>query len=189
MPKAVGISGSPRRGGNSETLLRAALEGAQGAGAEVELIRVNELTYVGCQNCEACIEAGQCTQDDDLAGVLAKLRAANVWLLASPIYFDSVSGQFKAFFDRCWCFIHKSSKLRGPRAGAILVTYEAKRTEFYEEVARRFAAYLPWFGKFDPLEVMAEAGLGPVDAAMQRADLLDKARELGKRLVESLSAS
>jgi len=189
MPKAIGISGSPRRGGNSETLLRAALEGAQAAGADVEIVRLNELTYVGCQNCEACIQARRCTQDDDLADVLAKLPEADVWLLSSPIYFDSVSGQLKTFFDRCWCFIHKANRLRGRRSGAVIVAYGAGTCEFYQEVARRFAAYLPWFGKFDPVEVMAEANLGPPDAALQRPGLLDSARRLGKRLVESLSAA
>ena len=188
MAKAIGISGSPRQGGNSETLLRAALEGAETAGAATQLVRLNELAYVGCQNCEACMTAGHCTQDDGLATVLAALREADVWLLASPIYFDGVCGQLKAFFDRCWCFTHEANKLDGRRAGAIIVTYEAGPSPFYEQVAQRLVAYLPWFGPFDPVEVLAEPRLGPA-AASKRPDLLAKARDLGASLVGSLLAS
>ena len=189
MARAVGISGSPRRGGNSETLLRAALEGAEAAGAETILVRLNELTYLGCQNCEACITAGECTQRDDLTDVLTALRDADVWLLASPVYFDGVSGQLKTFFDRCWCFIHEANKLKGRRAGAIIVTYEAGPSPFYEQVAQRLIGYLPWFGPFDPVEVLAEPRLGPADAASQQPELLAKARSLGTRFVDSLTAS
>jgi multimeric flavodoxin WrbA len=186
VPYAIGISGSPRRGGNSETLLQAALDGARDAGAEVELVRLNELTYKGCQNCQACVTAGHCTQDDDLAPVLDKLRKADVWLLSSPIYFCALSGQLKTFFDRCWCFIHKPNKLEGKRSGAIIITYEAGPSDYYHEVATRLVAYFNWFGDFDPVEVMAEPRLGPPDAASKRPELLAKATELGKRLVAAL---
>ena len=189
MPQAIGISGSPRCGGNSETLLAAALEGAASAGATTELVRLNELTYVGCQNCEACVRAGHCTVEDGLTPVLAALREADLWLLASPIYFDSVSGQLKTFFDRCWCFIHKPNRLPGRRAGALLVTYGAGPTDFYAEVARHLAGYFNWFGSFDPVEVLAEPSLGPADAARQRPELLAGATDLGRRLAVSLSAT
>lgn len=187
MLHAIGISGSPRRDGNSETLLHAALEGASAAGAEVQLVRLNDLTYVGCQNCEACITAGRCTRDDDLARVLDALREADVWLLSSPIYFCAVCGQLKAFFDRCWCFIHGPNKLQGPRAGALIITYEAGRSDYYHQVAERLTAYFNWFGDFAPVEILDEPGLGPADAASKRPDLLAKATDLGKRLVAALA--
>ena len=187
MSHAVGISGSPRRGGNSETLLRAALDGARQAGAEAKLVRLNDLTYVGCQNCEACITAGHCVRDDDLARVLEALRAADVWLLASPIYFCAVSGQLKTFFDRCWCFIHEPNKLDGPRAGALILTYEAARGAYYHQVAQHLTAYFNWFGDFAPVEILDEPDLGPADAASKRPDLLAAATGLGARLVDALA--
>lgn len=186
MPGAIGISGSPRRGGNSETLLGAALAGASEAGAETELVRLNELAYVGCQACDACLAEGRCPQDDDLAPVIERLREADVWLFSAPIYYDGVSGQLKTFFDRCRCFTFDPGKKRRRRAGAILVTYEADRIEFYHEAARRLAAYFNWFGRFEPVEVMAEPKLGPPDAASQRPDLLGRANALGRRLVEAI---
>jgi multimeric flavodoxin WrbA len=188
MPSVVGISGSPRRGGNSETLLEAALEGARDAGAEVQMARLNELSYVGCQACDACIPAGQCPQQDDLTDVIEKLREADVWLMASPIYFDSVSGQLKACFDRCRCFIRDPAKAERRRAGALIVTYEAGPSDFYADVARHFTGYFDgWFGRFALVEVMSEPRLGPADAASRRPDLLAKAKALGERLVAALA--
>jgi len=187
MLKALGISGSPRRGGNSETLLEAALDGTRAAGAETELVRLNELSFVGCQACDACFEAGRCPQPDGLAPVLDRLREADVWLLASPIYFDSISAQLKLCFDRCRCFIRDPGKAERRRSGALIVTYEASRTAFYEDVARHFVGYFDgWFGTFGCVDVMAEAGLGPAGAAAARPELLARARALGERLVRSL---
>jgi len=188
MPHALGISGSPRRGGNSETLLHAALEGARGAGAHTEVVRLNELAYVGCQACDACFTQHRCVQRDDLTEVLARLREADAWLFASPIYFDGVSGQLKTFFDRCRFFIRDPQKAGHRRAGAIITTYEAGPNEFYLETARHLAAYFDgWFGSFARVEVMAEPRLGPPDAAANRPELVAKARALGAGLVEALS--
>jgi multimeric flavodoxin WrbA len=186
MLNVLGISGSPRREGNSETLLHAVLEGAKEAGAETEIVRLNDLTYRGCQACDACFTAGRCPQRDGLTAVIEKLREADVWIFSSPIYYDGVSGQLKTFFDRCRCFNSDPGKKERRRAGAILVTYEADRTEFYHETARRLAAYFNWFGRFEPVEVLAEPNLGPPDAASRRPGLLAKARALGKRLAEGL---
>jgi len=186
MANVVGISGSPRRGGNSETLLQAAFEGAREAGADCQMVRLNDLTYRGCQACDACFLEGRCPYQDDLAGVYEKLREADVWIFSSPVYYDGVSGQLKTFFDRCRCFASDRRKKERRRAAALIVTYEADRTEFYHETARRLAAYFGWFGRFEPVEVMAEPRLGPPEAASERPDLLVKARAMGRRLVEGL---
>jgi len=124
--RALGIAGSPRKGANSETLLAAALEGAAELGAETEIVRLNDLDYSPCQVCQGCKKAGRCIVKDDMQGVHEKLRAADIWILSSPIYFDGVSGQMKSFFDRLWCFTHEGNKLPGTRAGGVIVTYEDK---------------------------------------------------------------
>lgn len=186
--KALGFAGSPRKGGNSETLLAAALDGAAEAGAEIELIRLNDLHFRPCQVCEACKKAPVCVQRDDLHGVYPKLTEADIWLLSAPIYFDGVSGQMKSFFDRLWCFTHEPNKLPGPRAGGVIVTYEDKEREDYRHVAEVLGNYLGWFGAFDPVEILSCPGLGTsLNDARERPGLLDTARGLGRRLAEALS--
>jgi multimeric flavodoxin WrbA len=185
MVKAVGISGSPRRAGNSATLLQAALQGAAAAGAETALVHLNDLTYRGCQACADCGRGGECILEDGLTPVLATLREADVWLLASPIYHDGLSGQFKAFFDRCAAW-EGQNRLPGRRRAARIITYMDKRREDYLQVARAVPLYLGWMGDFGEVPVTEGAELGPADAAAARADLLAEAEALGRGLVEEL---
>lgn len=190
MVKAIGIAGSPRRVGNSTTLMKAALKGAAAAGAQTDIVYLNDLTFKGCQGCQPCTPDGHCRIRDALTPVFAALKLADVWMLASPIYFDGVSGQMKMFFDRCLWLTNEAgqrkARLTGKRRAAIIVTYEAGPSEGYRQVARTLANYLGWMGEFGTVEVMSEANLGPSDAAKQQPDLLAKATRMGQELVQSL---
>ena len=185
MVKVIGIAGSPRRTGNSSTLLQAVLTGAASAGADTALVHLNDLIYCGCQACEACAPEGECTIHDGLTPVFAALRLADVWVLASPIYRDGLSGQFKSFFDRCCCW-EGQNRLPGRRRAAMIVTYADKEREDYRKVAETVPFYLSWMGDFGDVEVMAAAELGPAGAVSARPDLLAKAEALGRSLVEGL---
>jgi multimeric flavodoxin WrbA len=185
MLRIIGISGSPRQGGNSETLLSAVLAGAKEAGAASSVVRLNTLRYRGCQGCDACQTTGECVLKDDLTSVQQQLREANLWVLAAPIYYDGVCGQMKLFFDRLRPFSVR--KLPGRRAGLVLITYEDKEREDYAKHARVLAGYLVWFGDFQPAETFCAADLGGPTAAKARAGLLGQAAEAGKRLASSLA--
>jgi len=193
MVKAIGIAGSPRRAGNSTTLLKAALGGAAAAGAETDIVYLNDLTFKGCQGCEPCAPDGRCRIRDALTPVFAALKLADVWVLASPIYFDGVSAQMKTFFDRCLWLTNergqRKARLNGKRRAAVIVTYEAGPSEGYRKVAQTLANYLGWMGEFGTVEVMSEANLGPSDAAKQKPDLLTKATGMGQELVRSLGGA
>ncbi|HUW81905.1 MAG TPA: flavodoxin family protein [Phycisphaerae bacterium] len=190
MVKAIGIAGSPRRAGNSTTLLEAALAGAASAGAETDIVYLNDLVFKGCQGCQPCTPDGQCRIRDALTPVFAALKLADVWMLASPIYFDGVSGQMKTFFDRCLWLTNergqRKARLTGERRAAVIVTYEAGPSAGYRKVAQTLANYLGWMGEFGAVEVMSEANLGRSGAAKERPDLLAKATEMGQELVRSL---
>jgi multimeric flavodoxin WrbA len=192
MMNVIGLAGSPRRNGNSTTLLRAAVAGSESAGAQAQVVYLNDLTFHGCQACGRCDPDDTCRIDDDLSPVLADLRQARIWILAAPIYFDGVSGQMKSFFDRCYHLTYRQGRiapqLKGPRAGAVIVTYEDKPRDDYYDVAKRLAGYLKWMGDFEPVEIVSEGNLGPAGAAGGRPELLTRAREMGSRLVEQLAA-
>jgi multimeric flavodoxin WrbA len=101
-PCVLGISGSPRRGGNTETLVDEVLRGAQEAGAAAEKVILNELTINPCQACDACQATGECLLfgDDDMPALLAKMERSQVWVLGTPVYWWGPSAQFKLFLDR-----------------------------------------------------------------------------------------
>ena len=193
MLTAIGIAGSPRRGGNSTAFLNAVLEGAEAAGAAAEVIHLNDISLRGCQGCEQCAPGGRCTVTDALTPVLSALRLADIWVLASPIYFDGVSGQMKVFFDRLHCFMMEDGeakpRLEGKRRAAIVVTSEAKPYDAYQTVVKSLAGYFSWIGDFGEVEIVCEGELGPVGAAAKRPDVVARARALGRKLVEDLRAS
>lgn len=94
------LAGSPRRGGNSDLLCDAFAQGSREAGHTVEKIYVQAQKIGGCMACYACRGTGTCVQKDDMAPLLAKLAAADVIVLATPVYFYSMDGQMKTLIDR-----------------------------------------------------------------------------------------
>ncbi len=101
MGTVLGIAGSPRRNGNTESLLREFLRGAETAGLETELIILSKLNISPCTSCDSCQKDGKCVIEDDMQKMYQKLLDARFIVFASPIYFGGVSSQLKAFIDRC----------------------------------------------------------------------------------------
>lgn len=100
MSKVLIISSSPRKGGNSDILCDQFAKGAVEAGHAVEKIRVCEKKIAPCLGCDACKKTGKCVQKDDARMVIDKMCAADVIVLATPVYFYSVCAQLKALIDR-----------------------------------------------------------------------------------------
>lgn len=100
MKNVLILSGSPRMGGNSDILCDEFLRGATEAGHRVEKIRVAEKQVAGCRACDGCKDSGICVIKDDMADILPKIIDADVLVLATPVYFYSVSAQLKAVIDR-----------------------------------------------------------------------------------------
>lgn len=188
MDTVIGIAGSARKKGNSATVMRAILKGAAEAGADTKEVYLNRLVFKGCQGCEKCTSESKCILNDELTPVLDELRKADGWVLASPIYYDSVNGQTKTFFDRCRTFTRdpetqkRMPQLKGERKGVVIVTYADKQRKDYYHEAEKLAKFLGWMGDFGKVEIISEGELGSRNAAENRPDLLAKAEELGKEL-------
>ena len=101
MKNVLILSGSPRKGGNSDLLCDEFMRGAQEAGHSVEKIRVAQKKIGYCLACYYCRDhGGVCAVKDDMSEVLEKMLRADVLVLASPVYFYSINAQMKALFDR-----------------------------------------------------------------------------------------
>lgn len=100
MKKVLILSGSPRKGGNSDRLCDEFAAGAAQAGHAVEKVRVAEKNIGYCRACYACKADGKCVIRDDMAELLQKMIDADVLVLASPVYFYSIDAQLKAVIDR-----------------------------------------------------------------------------------------
>lgn len=104
MTKVLGISGSPRREGNTEILLAAALQGAADTGADIRTLHVGELRVAGCTECNDCYATGQCSTADDMDMVYEAIEWADRVIFASPMFFMSFPAQAKAVIDRTQCY-------------------------------------------------------------------------------------
>jgi multimeric flavodoxin WrbA len=99
-PKIVAIYGSPRRKGNTATLLKKTIEGARDSGAEVEEIVLRDLKISPCLEIYGCMQAGECAIKDDFQIVRDKILASQGLILASPVFFYTVSSHTKMLMDR-----------------------------------------------------------------------------------------
>lgn len=114
MSKIVVLSGSPRKGGNTELLVNSFVEGAR-VHNDVEVISIREYKVNPCTGCNACRigSAQRCVQKDDMGRVFEKLSDADILVIASPVYFYGVSAQLKALIDRFHSPERNCLKLKG----------------------------------------------------------------------------
>ncbi len=123
----LGVSGSPRRDGNTDLLVREALRLlAERTGARTEFVRVAEHRIEPCRGCRACMRLGRCAiQDDDFEGLMARVRAADLLVLGAPVYWFGPPGIMKNFIDRTHGYYTDHTILRGKRAIIISVATES----------------------------------------------------------------
>lgn len=180
--KVLIISSSPIAGGkaNSEMLCQEFARGARECGHEVELVALREKKINFCTGCEICVQKGDgCVQQDDMKELIAKMHAADVFVLATPIYFMSVSAQLKVFIDRLIAgegYIRKSS---GKKAYFIAVS-AAKDTERNHHAATEsFRGFLKCLRTVEEGGVL-NAGGAYAPGSIEGQDWLQKAYEMGK---------
>lgn len=96
------LSSSPRKGGNSDLLCDEFLKGSLEAGNQAEKIFLKDKTIHYCTGCSVCsFYSKPCPQKDDVAEIVEKMIAADVIVMATPVYFYTMCGQMKTFIDRC----------------------------------------------------------------------------------------
>lgn len=105
MSTVIAINGSPRKNGNTATLLEEGLAGAAAAGAATEMVHLYDLEYKGCISCFACKRKngkffGKCAVEDQLSPVLEKIVQARAVLFGSPIYIADVTGELRSCMER-----------------------------------------------------------------------------------------
>ena len=134
----LGIAGSPRAGGNSDTLLTAFLDRARALGAETEKIVPASLSISPCIECRTCEKTGFCAIDDDMQRIYGLMWRADVIVAASPIFFYSVTAFLKAVIDRTQCLWARRRllKLTDPgapwRKGVFLAVGATKGEKLFE---------------------------------------------------------
>lgn len=181
--KVIGINGSPRKHGNTETLMQAVLDAAKEKGAETARFDLNALNYKGCQACLWCKQHGRCRLSDDLAKVLESIQDADAVVFGSPIYFSQLTGQFRLFQDRLYSFVGPDFKvnLKPGKKAVVIAAQGNPDLNAFKAAPEGLATSLKFLG-FSVVDIIQlEAGNSP-HAARERQDLLDRASRIGKSL-------
>jgi multimeric flavodoxin WrbA len=180
-PKVVAVIGSPRRRGNTATLVDAALEELERGGCDCTRIVLADKRIEFCSGHVFCGERA-CPHDDDMAGILEQVYAADGLILATPIYYENVSGQMKTFMDRNATRYYHEEWLAPKVVGLIAVAGESDAEDTLAAMRRFVALSNP-----EAPPVLALGGLAdkPGDAA-EDAELMAKARALGRSMAERL---
>ena len=110
--KVVVISSSPRAGGNSDTLCDEFVKGAIEAGNDAKKYFLEDIDFDSCKACYKCkTPEMKCFQDDGIEEILDDMLKADVIVYATPVYYYSMTGTLKMFFDRCYTiFNHLEDK-------------------------------------------------------------------------------
>jgi multimeric flavodoxin WrbA len=101
LAKVLAVYGSPRRKGNTAQLMKQAVAGAREAGAQVEEVVLRDLKMSPCLEIYGCKKEGRCAIKDDFQELYDKLKSCDGLILASPIFFYTVSAHTKIMMDRC----------------------------------------------------------------------------------------
>jgi len=185
--RVLGIMGSPRIEGNTDLLLDEALKGAQSQGAEVEKIVVDKLKIAPCREYYGCLRDGNCVIRDDMDDIYPKLLAADVIIVASPIFFYGLTSQLKALVDRCqalWArkYILKQDLFDSARKGAFIAVGATRGKQLFDGSILT----VKYFFKTISVKYVDELLVRGVDKKgeiREHPTALSEAFELGRRLV------
>ncbi|UCG55464.1 MAG: flavodoxin family protein [Dehalococcoidia bacterium] len=196
MLEVLGIGGSPRKGGNSDILLKYILKGARDADAKTEVVQLRDYQFQGCIGCEKCRTAEECIGlRDAMVLIYPKIMQSKGLVLISPTHNYNVTALMKAFIDRLYCYYSFSkerpgswsSSLAGQGRKAIIAcigeqpdkesgigfTLDAMRLPI-EALGYELIGEIPVLGIFDKLGIQ------------KQSSLLDKAESWGNKLANQL---
>ena len=179
------ILGSPRKKGNSSTLADRISRGAKSVGAEVETVFLHGLEISPCRGCDTCKKPNTkgCAIKDDMQEIYRKLIEADAWVIASPVYWFTMSAQTKTFMDRCYAL---TAYAKNPFAGkriAIAMSYgdvDPVKSGCVNALRTFQDAYRYTGSKIVGMVYGSAVDVGEI--ADSKA-LMQEAEELGKRLV------
>ena len=171
----VVLSGSPRKGANTDTLAAAFAEGAELAGKKVKLFRTADMRIGGCLGCEYCYtDKGVCAQKDDMLQITNALYQADALVMASPVYHASVTAQLKLAIDRFFVGVNKPFPIK--RTGLLMTCFQKNNASamIAVDMYKGLTEYKEW----ENASIVIVNGLNGKEDIKGRVEL-EQARQLG----------
>lgn len=136
------LSASARKGGNTDRLCDEFIKGAEAAGHATEKLYVGFMQVKGCIGCRVCqSNGGQCVQKDDMTVIYEKMKAADIIVFGSPVYFYSINAQMKAVMDRTFAIEHVIKD----KTAYLIASGAAPEVKYMELITDHFCKYLGCF--------------------------------------------
>lgn len=182
--KVLGLLGSPRKEGNTATLMQEAFRAAELSGAGTEMVYVNGLKMRGCQSCYACRKTRQCKLKDDMSPIYGKINEADAVIFGTPIYMCEMTSQLKAVVDRLFPYLNSdmtSNMSKGKRCGLIFCQNQADPNLFLNYI--KMTAFMFNLLGFEKPKFLIGHDLLEADKARQNKELMERAYEFGKNLI------
>jgi len=193
MADIVAIYGSPRRAGNTATLLKKAVSGSLDAGATVKEFVLRDLKISPCLEIYGCKQQGKCAIQDDFQIVIEQILEAHGLIIASPIFFYAVSAHTKAFMDRCqslwvkqhWIDKTPPSSRNFPRRGIFISVGATQGKKLFDGAILSMRYFM------DTLDMKLEKslcyrGLDLEGDILNHQNYLDEAYHAGRYFAETL---
>ena len=183
--KILVVQGSPRKKGNSIALAEQIAKGAESVGAVAERIYLHDKNISPCQACYACQrpDSSGCAIDDEMQPIYKKLIDADCWIIASPVFWFTMSAQTKLFMDRCFALqAYKKDAFAGKRI-AIAMSYGDTDT-FNSGCVNALRTFQDAFGYVGANLVGMVYGSAEKPGEIKtNQSLMDQAEALGKKLI------
>ena len=177
----LGIVGSPRRGGNTETLVDTILASAVEKGATSEKVILNELDIAPCQACNGCQRTGSCIHEDDMDQLLPLMEKSDVWVLGTPIYWWGPTAQFKLFVDRWYGLDHRCFQGKKVIAAIPMGGVDEHYARHTIGMIRDICNYL----EMEFVETVVAPGMNGSRSVRESNSVIESARLAGMRIMKS----
>ena len=173
----VVITGSPRKGGNSDRMAEAFVKGAKAAGHAVSVFNAAEDPIQPCRACDACYSKGRaCVFEDGFARLAPLLEQADVTVFCSPVWWFSFSGQMKMAIDKLYAFTMTQKKLKG--SAYLLMCAGDPSPEIFTAAKHEYENSIPYLGWTDGGQLLVPGVYEKGD--IEKTDALARAEKLGR---------
>jgi multimeric flavodoxin WrbA len=173
--------GSPRIGGNTDTLVDEVLRGAAEGGAITDKVYLARSIIGPCHACDGCAKTGICVQRDDMDDLLARMKRSDVWVFGTPVYWWGASAQFKLFLDRWYAPWHnvETRKVFDNRQAVLVVAMGDTDLSTADPPLGMFKKALRYVGIDIGATVLAP-GVNASGEVSKQVKLMQAAREAGR---------
>jgi multimeric flavodoxin WrbA len=182
--KVLGFIGSPRKNGNTEVMVKAALKGAKNSGADISVMNIPESNIGGCKACMYCRTNNGCGIEDDMQKVYKEIESADAIVLGFPVYMLSINAQTKIFVDRLFPYLNMDFTTKVNKKTLIVVTQgAADKNAFIKNLGATKEALTMLGFPVDKIIIEGNGNIPGIHA--KNEDLIKELEKAGSELVSA----